>query len=78
MRTEYKYIHFEIMRALPKTKVWACVSNRGDATLGEVKWWAAWRQYCFLPRPAGVFNRGCLEDINDFINQAMKEHKKGG
>jgi len=79
MKIEYEYIHFKIARCLPKTRVWNCRGNHGDNLLGEVKWYAGWRQYCFFPAPSTVFNKGCLEDINSFINQCMEQRKnKGG
>jgi len=78
MKTKYQYIHFEPGPDNPKTKTWFCHNNRDyGAQLGTVKWYGPWRQYCFYPRPATIFNKGCLEDINSFLNQAMEDHKNG-
>lgn len=76
MRTEYKYIHFEILEEKPKTKVWACLNNRTGNELGIVKYYPAWRQYCYYPASLTVFNSGCLIDITNFIDQLNEERKK--
>jgi hypothetical protein len=58
-----------------KTAVWQCLNKSTDFSLGTIQWHSAWRQYCFFPEWNTVFNRGCLEDINDFIQQLMDERK---
>lgn len=77
MKTKYKYIHFEEADSTEKvTSVWDCLNNTSVFTLGMIKWYPGWRQYCFMPIGKTVFNKGCLEDINDFITQLMDERKK--
>jgi hypothetical protein len=84
MRTEYKYIHFELLFNKPKTKIWFVKSNSNNAVLGCVRWFPAWRQYCIfsirnqdmhIDNSEIVFNAGCLDDISDFLKQANSEHK---
>ena len=76
MKTKYKYIHFaERDSTGRKTSIWRCLNNISHSLLGKVKWHGAWRQYCFLPEANTVFNRGCNNDINDFITQLMDERK---
>ena len=77
MKTKYKYIHFDQIPSKTKTSIWLCLNNKSLGTLGWVKWHGAWRQYCFFPQPTTVFNKGCMEDINDFITQLMEERKNG-
>lgn len=76
MKTKYKYIHFALLERKTKTDVYVCLNNKSNNSLGLVKWYPAWRQYCFYPSPNTVFNKGCMEDINDFITQLMDERKK--
>jgi len=72
----YKYIHFVLIGAKTKTKIWECRNNKEHYALGEVKWYAPWRQYCFLPVDGlTVFNAGCLSDIVDFLSKANGAHK---
>jgi hypothetical protein len=70
MNTQYRYINFVKTADKPKTTVWSCRTRHGDA-LGEIKWFGAWRQYCFFPTYglSMVFSAGCLADIQDFIGR---------
>jgi hypothetical protein len=75
MKTEYKYIYFNlhpIQSPGRKTKVWLCCNKSTDIVLAEIKWWPAWRQYCLLPESYMIFNKGCLLDIIDFFDQLNK------
>jgi hypothetical protein len=62
--------YLEFIDATPvgrKTKiVWVYSVNHGDI-LGEVRWYGAWRQYCFYPRPNTIWNTACLLDVRVFI-----------
>ena len=73
MKTEYKYLVFEVYDTTGKTykyKVW----NKNNV-LGVVKWFAPFRKYCFYPHFQTVFDASCLADIQDFLNQLMQERK---
>jgi hypothetical protein len=52
-----------------KTSRWSIHNNRSQAFLGEIKWYSAWRQYCFFTTMDAVFNDSCMRDIIDFISQ---------
>lgn len=73
MKTEYKYLHFIKTGQKAKTSVWSCRNNHSAVELGEIKWYPAWRQYCYFPAARAVYSAGCLEDIRDFIGQLQKE-----
>ena len=67
----YEFINFEQkpQSESRKTSVWSCKNNKSGAELGEVRWYAPWRQYCFMPSGPTVYSAGCLADIQDFIEQ---------
>lgn len=69
MKTEYQYIRFMCIGETGKTSRWSIHNHRTDAFLGEVKWYSAWRNYCFFTRDGCIFNDGCMRDILDFIGQ---------
>ena len=69
MKTNFEYIYFEMIEEKPKTKVWSCKNNRSETELGVVKWYPAWRQYCYFPTVQAVYSKGCLNDIENFIKQ---------
>ena len=70
------YIDFELIAEKPKTSVFSIVSKRYGDELGIVKWYAPWRQYCFFPSEETIWNRGCLREVNEFIQKLMDERKK--
>jgi len=74
IQTKYPYIHFEKSKNHPhlKTEIWYCLNNKSNSILGTIKWYGTWKQYCFLPDLA-IFNKGCLLDIIDFLNQLNKK-----
>ena len=76
---EYKYLSFIELKPKPKTKVFAVKNKLYEDILGYVKWYGPWRKYCFFPHPVPglVFDAGCLEDIQKFINEQMLERREG-
>ena len=78
MKTEYKYIRFMCLGDTGKTTHWSIHNNRSQGFLGEIKWYSAWRAYCFYPISDTIFNNGCLADIIDFIGQLNDERKSKG
>lgn len=73
MKTHYKYIHFrEIPNPGKKTTRWECFNTNSNWPLGEVEWYGAWRQYIFETSGEIILNKGCLDDISDFLDQLNK------
>ena len=68
-----EYIHFVKKADKPKTSVWSCRNNRSGDELGEIKWYPAWRQYCYFPACPAVYSVDCLEEINNFIQRLQEE-----
>jgi len=58
----------------PKTSVFEVYTKHKDI-LGEIKWFAQWRQYCFFPEDDCVFSKGCMEDINSFMDLLKMERQ---
>ena len=76
MKTEYQYLTFELMpEQSSKTSAWFCKNKRSGTVLAHVKFHPPWRQYCFFPVIQAVYNKGCLSDISDFLNQLQEERK---
>lgn len=75
-----KYFYASIIRTRPKTKVWGIFTRTEKFKLGEVKWYAPWRQYCFFPNrntyDETLFNSQCLIDLAGFIKTKMDNHKE--
>lgn len=63
-----KYLRFEqVANPDRKTGIWNVVSQSGDFTLGQIKWYGAWRQYVFFPATDTLYNTDCLVAIADRI-----------
>ena len=74
--THYKYIRFQLSEQKPKTLVYDILNNNSDDLLGQVKWYANWRQYIFFPESGCIFSVGCLDDIIDFTRKVQENYKK--
>lgn len=49
-----------------KTKVFQ-VRGINQRLLGEIKWYVAWRKYCFFPCYVTIFDSNCLTEILAFL-----------
>ncbi len=74
------FLDFRETKDTGRTKVWA-VSSVGHH-LGEVRWFAGWRRYTFVPTATvdadgGVrtvlFDAECLRELADFMDARMGE-----
>ena len=75
---KYKYIHMDLLESGLKTNLYSVRTNSGNDGIGYIKWYSPWRQYCLFPRDDTVWNKGCLEDVNEFIQTLMDKRKKKG
>ena len=72
---KYLIVHRLVKKEGRKTEIWR-VKSTSDVFLGEIKWYGAWRQYCFFPEEFMVFNSGCLKDLCRFLDRVNREHKE--
>lgn len=72
---ESKYIQMEFIEQKPKTVVFEVQTKSDQTRLGLIKWFGRWRQYVFFPESKTVFSKGCMADINSFIEHLMENHK---
>lgn len=78
-----KYMTFELLGYSDSglTRIFVVNSKNGKARaddgfrLGIIKWYAPWRQYCFFPDSGCVFSKGCLNDIENFIQELMDKRQ---
>lgn len=59
-----------------KTPIITVISKGGGYALGYIKWFGRWRQFCFFPRHHTIFNRQCMQDIQDVIDELHKERAR--
>lgn len=70
-----EYIKFKDLRYEGKTVRFAVVNVKQDIAIGTVRWYGAWRKYCFFPDIGMVFDTTCLNAISEFIQQLMENRK---
>jgi hypothetical protein len=59
-----------------KTKTFAVVNKDNQSFLGTIKWFGKFRQYSFFPSADCVFEKTCLRDISQFMEELMEERKR--
>jgi len=73
---ETKYLQFVVVERKPKTLVIAVVNRTHDEEIGVIKWFSRWRQYCFFPHHNTIWNKTCLEDVNEVITSLTPTRPK--
>ena len=72
-----KWLTFQEIYSKRKTKIINVYNNEDNEWLGEIKWRATWRQYCFYT-DGSILAESCLDDISSVIKelkQLRKDHK---
>jgi hypothetical protein len=59
-----------------KTEVVTVNNKHHNMTIGVIKWYSNWRQYCFFPYGETIWNTDCLNDINAVIADLMNAKNK--
>lgn len=70
-----KYIDYTLVEEKPKTDVYIVYAKSSLDTLGMIKWYAPWRQYCFFPADETIWSKNCLNEVNALIEKFMEEWK---
>ncbi len=58
------------------TSVVSVIAKRTSALLGQIRWYAPWRQYVLYPNVETLFNARCLADIQAQLVAMMDEWSK--
>lgn len=61
-----------------KTPIYHIISKHSNTEIGQVKWYGAWRKFCFFPEKGTIWDNKCIKDLLDFIcnvNEKKKEVK---
>lgn len=67
------YLEFKQVPYEGKTKRFEVISIKHGYTLGRISWYGGWRCYIFSPAFETIWNKDCLKDIQDFLQQLMDE-----
>lgn len=61
-----KWLKFVFQEKKSKTSVWD-VLHKDGTFLGEIYWYAPWRQYVYAPECNTFYSGGCQDDIKKFM-----------
>jgi len=79
MRTKYRFIEF-LPGDFPENdehQGYVCFNRKANFPIGNVRWYAAWRQYVYYPAVDTVYSAGCLQDIAEFVRAVNIESGEG-
>ena len=58
-----------------KTQTVSVINIHHNEEIGVIKWYSAWRQYCFFPGFNTIWNKECLNSVNEMIKSLMDARK---
>ncbi len=75
---ESEYVLFEYVGTSDsgKTVIYNVLEKRYSSILGQIRWFAPWRQYCFYPKTSSVYDHSCLTAIGKVLAALMDDRKK--
>ena len=73
MSIETKHLVITEAKPKPKTKVWNVHNKHTKELLGQVLWYAPFRQYCF--DDGIIYAESCLNDLGKFLHDQMALRK---
>jgi hypothetical protein len=73
-----EYLYFNKLNPPPGRKMprFEIMNRATDAVLGEIRWYGAWRKYCFYPGAEVLFDEKCLREIADFCEARTRGHRE--
>lgn len=57
-----------------KTRIVNVLNRRSRDVLGQIRWYGSWRQYCFFPSEATIFNPTCMARITREVVDMQVAH----
>lgn len=73
MKTKYNHIHFVKQPTLFENHLaYSCRNNKSKCLLGQIYYYPPWRKFVFCPHGPVFFDKSCLRDIIDFLEQLKK------
>lgn len=75
---EYQDDYIRILKEIllkRKTPIYHIESMLSKDEIGQIKWYGAWRKFCFYPNGDTIWDNKCLEQIIAFLNQVNTKKK---
>lgn len=55
-----------------KTEVWDVRGVANGVLLGQVRWYAPWRRYAFMPKSETIYDAACMFELSTFCARQME------
>lgn len=68
-QSEFIYIEKIVIPNRKTAIYWIHSKKDANIILGEIKWFGAWRKYCFFPGENTIFDNKCLNFILEFLEE---------
>lgn len=72
----YLIFHETIPDPKRKTAIWEVRSGEQQVLLGQIRWYAPWRRYCYSPAGPQWMDATCLRETADFLVKQMDARKE--
>ena len=66
------YLRVEKEGDTGRTEIHGVFSALHGDRLGTIRWYGAWRQYAFFPERETIWNRDCLRQMAEALDDAMR------
>jgi hypothetical protein len=67
-----KFIEFQEVMPHPGG-VWLIRNKRSQDVLGQIEWYAQWRQYVAIFQESAVWSQDCLADVREFMKSRASD-----
>ena len=71
----YLTFHETIPDPKRKTTIWDVRSGEQQVLLGQIRWYAPWRRYCYSPAGPQWMDAACLTEAVAFLTKQMDARK---
>ncbi len=73
-----KYLYFQMAnKNNPASWIVDVFGDEDGVKLGQIRFYAHWRQYAFYPEDGTVYEKTCLSDITKFVKMMNDVQKRG-
>lgn len=52
------------------------IYTHDNILIGQIKWYAHWRKYCFYPEIDTIWDSKCLQEISNFLTDINISYRK--
>lgn len=74
--TQYDWIDIREEPQVGKTRRFTVWNSKANVLIGRIQWYGPFRSYAFFPGVSTVYEKDCLRDIAECIEELSWAHKR--